>query len=226
MAKLTALQLQNQVEANNGLPQSTSLTGLGVMALKIFNIINEAIFEIGIGDKWKPLETTETITLATGTTTYTRPTTCCDIDKESFIYDNQFRMFYRTPQEIDVKYPTKTDTGFEKDFFEYGGFWSLPRIPDTSVNAKTIKYRAWKFPTLLSTATATGTSWFPEGFDQTVLVNWATRKIMAYRNMEEYKDYEKKVMGDREFGVDGFLTMMRRNFRSPAGTKIQVGDIR
>lgn len=222
---MTTLEIMNAVQRNNGLTAVSSLTSLTGLDLKIFNFINDAIFELGVKENWIPLENLQTITLVTSTSTYTKTSTINKYDKFSFRYNETKKLTFRSAQEIDDLYPCQTNLGLADDIYEYGGYFTLPKIPSSDYNTKTIKYRAWNIPALLSTSTATGTCWFPEGYDRTVLVNYATYKVMEFRYIEEYKEYKKKVLGDREFGEEGFLDIMRRDWRSPNPTQIRVTTV-
>lgn len=222
MSKLTCLQILNEVEQNNGLTLSTSLTSLTGINLKCFNWINESIIILGVEDYWIPLESNETITLVTSTATYTKTSTINDFDKYSFRYDEKMNLTWRSPQEIDQLYPNQTNTGMADDIYLYGEYFKFPKIPTSAENGKTIKFRSWTIPTTFTTSTTTATCWFPEGWDRLVLVNYATYKVMEFRYKEEYKEYKRKVLGDREYGEEGYLSQMKKKLRSNNSTRMQV----
>lgn len=217
MAKLTALQLMQEVQLNVGVATVTSLAALTGLNHKIFTFINDGIFEIGIKKDYKPLEALGTITLVTDTNTYAKEPTMNKVDKNSFRFDNSKEIVYLTAQEVDDKYPNQTNSGTPKEVYEFGDNFDLILKPKSGDNGKVINYRYWSLPTILSTATETGTSWFPEGFDRTVLVNWASYKTLQYRHNEEYSEYYKKV-----FGADGSIHSFNRIIGSPTPKKLRV----
>lgn len=223
MAKLSALQLLQEVQLNNGLSTDTALTALTGLNYKIWQYIQEGIYSIGVNDNWSDLEADGTITLADGTATYTIPTDLNQADKYSFRYNESKNLKWYSPQEVDDIYPTQTGTGAPKGVYEWNGNYHMINTAGAAEASKTVKYRYWSIPTVLSTDTATGTSWFPEGFDRTVLVNWATFKTMQYRHQDEFKEYKRKVFGGD--GEPGYLNEMRRIHRSPSANRVRVTAI-
>lgn len=222
MAKLNALELLNEVLRNIGSDTVSDLTSLTGEKLRAFNALNEVILDIGTGDKWRPLERTATITLSSNTNTYTQSSDMVFFDKDSFRYNEAKKIFYKTPQQYDREYVTQTDTGSPSVISDYGGYWHIQKVPSSDVDGKKIAYRYWARPSLLETATETGTSWFPEGFDRTVLVNLATFKVLHYRNNPEAGIYWQKVYGDPQKRMEGSLNKMKRAYRSPILTHIRV----
>jgi len=217
MAKLTALKLLQEVQLNVGVATSTALSALTGLNYKMFSFINDGIFEIGIAKDYKPLEALGTITLVTGTETYAKESTMNKVDKGSFRYDNAKEITYLTPQEVDSKNVCQTSSGTPEEVYEFGDNFNLVKLPATANNGKVINYRYWSLPTLLSTDTPAGTSWFPEGFDRTVLVNWASYKTLQFRHNEEYNAYYNKV-----FGAGGSILSFNRIVGSPSPKKIRV----
>ena len=222
MAKLTALELLNEVLRNVGDETVSSLSNLSGQKLLAWNALNEALLDITTSEQWKPLETWGEITLATGTSTYAKPSDMYDFDRNSFRYNEAKTIFYKTPQEVDREYVTQTNTGSPEVIYEFGDYWYVIKIPGTNENGKTIKYRYWKLPSLLSTDTETGTCWLPEGFDRTVLVNLATFKVLHYRNNPEAAIYYQKVYGDPKRGIEGSFTKLVRLYRSPTMKRVRV----
>jgi len=217
MAKLSALQLVQEVQLNNGLGTSTALTALTGLNYKIWQYIQDGIYDIGVNDKWRPLEEDGTITLADGTASYPQASDLNEVDKNSFIYDQKMQLRWYSPQEIDRLYPTRTSSGDPIGVFEWKGSYDFINTANAANATKTVKYRHWKIPAILSTATAAGTSWFPEGFDRTVLVNYGTFRTLQYRHNDEFKEYKEKV-----FGRGMFLDQMKRIHRSPNSNKVLV----
>lgn len=192
MAKLTLLQILNAVERNVGVTETTS--SIEGISLTIFHEINEVLMETGVNDLWKPLEADRaTMTLTTGLATHTIPSDFSILDKDSFIFDNARPIPYKTPQEIDFAVSNQTATGYVEAIFEFNGFFRPYRTPSTNENGKTINYRYWKLPTILSTSTSTGTSWIPEGFDSSFLVNAVTFRVMHYLGSPEAQIYQQKA---------------------------------
>jgi len=215
MAKQTALQLVNKVLANLGetsnLSALTSLTGISLL---VFNVINETLYELAFEDRYSCLEEDGTITLSTGVSTVAVPSDLYAFDKDSFRYDESAQVKYYTPQRFDREYKTQTDTGIPDKVIKWKDYWRPYPIPSASANTKTIAYRYWKLPTVLSTATATGTCWIPEGFDLTLLADYVTYKILHYTHNEEALIYYGKVWGDGREN-EGNLATFRRLYRSP-----------
>jgi hypothetical protein len=214
MAKSTALQLVNKILSNLGESQLSSLTGLSGISLLVFNTLNEVLYEIAFEYKYSPLEEDGTITLLTGTSTYTVPTDMYAFDKDSFRYNEEKEVKYYTPQRFDREYVTQTNTGIPDKIWKWKDYWRPYPIPSSSANNKTIKYRYWTFPTTYATATPSGTSWIPEGFDITMLADYVTFKIMHYKHNEEAPIYYAKVWGDGKEN-EGSLARFKRLYGSP-----------
>lgn len=215
MAKQTALQLVNKVLENLGETSNLSvLTSLSGISLMVFNTINEVLYEIAFEDRYSPLEEDGSIVLSTGVTTVSVPTDMYAFDKDSFRYNEEQKVYYYTPQRFDREYHTQTDTGIPDKVYKWKSFWKPYLIPSSSANGKTIAYRYWKLPTILSTAAATGTCWIPEGFDLTLLCDWVTFKILHYKHNEEALVYYGKVWGDGKEN-EGNLATFKRLYRSP-----------
>jgi hypothetical protein len=214
MAKATCLQVMNKIMSNLGETQLSSLTGLSGLSLLAFNALNEFLYDIAFKDRYTPLEADGTITLVTSTATYSKPTDMFAFDKDSFRYDDSAEVVFYTPQRFDREYKAQTDVGIPNKIYQWTEYWKPYPIPGTSANTKTIKYRYWKFPTVYSTATPTGTSWIPEGFDITLLADYVTYKIMHYKENAQAPVYYAKVYGDGREN-EGSLSMLKSLYRSP-----------
>lgn len=214
MAKATLLQLINKVLSNLGESQLTVTTSLSGLSLLVFDTLNELSYDLGFNDKVRPLETNVTMTLTSNVSTYAVPTDIFDFDKDSFIYNDDSQVVYYTPQRFDREHKKATDTNIPTKIYQFAGYWRPYPTPNTTAHNKTIKYRAWKYPTLYATATATGTSWMPEGFDLTMLADYVTFKIMHYKENPQAQIYYVKVFGDGKDN-EGSLSKFKRLFRSP-----------
>lgn len=214
MAKATLLQVINKVLENLGESQVTVTTSLSGLSLMVFNTINEVLYDIGFNDRLRPLETNVTMTLTSNVSSYAVPTDIFSFDKDSFIYNSEQEIVYYTPQRFDREYKKATDTNVPNKIYQFAGYWYPYPTPNTTAHGKTIKYRAWKYPTIYDTATATMTSYIPEGFDLTMLADYVTFKIMHYKENPQAQVYYGKVFGDGR-NNDGSLDKFKRLFRSP-----------
>jgi len=215
MAKQNALQLVNKVLENLGETSNlTVLTSLSGLSLMVFNTLNEVLYEIAFEDRYTCLEEDGTITLSTGVSSTAIASDMYAFDKDSFRYNEESQVSYYTPQRLDREYKTQTDTGIPDKLIKWKECWKPYPIPSSSANTKTIKYRYWKLPTILATATPTGTCWIPEGFDLTLLADWVTFKILHYKHNEEAVVYYGKVWGDGKDN-EGNLATFKRLYRSP-----------
>ena len=222
MAKLTALEILNEVLQNAGLPTVSALTALTGIQNVAWDAINEVIQDLGTSDHWKTLEASGAITLGSNTSTYSTATDQADVDYESFRYNQTKKLPYRTPQEFDRQYLTQTSTGTPNVITEFGGYWRPYYIPDVAAHGKIISYRYWSKPTLLTTATSTGTCWIPETYDRTVLVNLATYRVLHYRGHPEAQVYYQKVYGGQN--EEGSIVKFKRIHRSPSLTRLPVTE--
>lgn len=226
MAKLTALQVLNQVLQNIGedstLTGLTSLTGIQITA---WNKIKEAIQDITTdqNDRWDFLESLGEISLTTNNYSYavTGITTGSDMmmeDRESFRQPDTGRnLKYITPQEFDAYYPKgiSTDTvGYPGFFTKHAGSFVFDKMATSAENGKLVKFRYWKYPTYYSTSTATGTTEIPEPFDMTLLVALATLKMLTYLGSSEAAIYKAQVFGNGG-DIEGSLDKMKRIHTSP-----------
>jgi len=215
MAKATLLALVNQVLSNLGESQVTVTTSLSGISLLAFNTINEILYAIFVSkDKLQPCETNCTITLTSNVATYAIDGGVFDFDKDSFIYNSEQEIVYYTPQRFDREYKKATDTNVPDKIYQFAGYWRPYPVPNTTAHNKTITYRAWKYPTAYATATATGTSIMPEGFDLTLLADYVTYKIMHYKENPQAQVYYAKVFGDGR-NDDGSLNRFKSLFKSP-----------
>jgi len=210
MAKQTALQLVNKVLKNLGESTVSALTSLSGLSLLVFDAINEVLYDLAIEYKFKPLETNTSISLVTATSTYTKPSTLMNFDRESFRYNESSKVHYYTPQRFDREYPAQTNSGAPPTIiFDFQGYFNVYPIPVSAANGKTIKYRAWVNPTPIDTASPSGTCWIPEGFDLTLLADYVTFKILEYKHNERASIYYQKVWGDGGYN-EGSLHRFRR----------------
>lgn len=217
MAKSNALQILNKVQNNLGESQTAagSFASISGLALLIFNSMNEVLLDIAEEYKMMELEADISIPLVTNTSTYTASLTLTEFDKDSFNYNDERHIPYYTPQRMDREFPVKTATGQPRVAWYWGGFFRLYPVPALSENTKQLKFRGWKIPDLYSTASTAGTSYIPEGFDLTLLANWVTFKVLAYKNNPEAQVYYAKVFGTSDGRMEGQLDKYKRNHGSP-----------
>lgn len=226
MAKLTALQATNEVLKRIGEATLSSLTSLTTIQQQAFDNMNRALEEIAQDVDSKPLETEGSITLVTSTSTYSPPSDYRSIIPESVRQpDDQRNIQVITSDEFDLMLPQGVDsnrTGYPEFLTEKLGVIQLDRQPTANENGKMIKYRYQKIPTLYSTATSTGTSWMPEGFDLTLLCDYATWMTMQYMAHPEVGDYYLRVFGSADNNhPEGHLSKFKRKFQQPF-TKARV----
>lgn len=226
MAKITVLEAVNKVLKNIGETGTlTVLTALTPIQLLAFDKLNEAIMDIATDQnyKWKFLEKSGRVALATGTSTYvvtslTTGTDAIRFDLESFrSVDSGQNLNFLIPQEFDATYPAgigTTNTGYPQNFTEFEGAIAFDSSVGASINGKYINFRYWKRPTLFSTTTTTGTVDIPEEFQLSVLINMATEKVLAYLQNEEAKYYHLEVYGDGA-EKEGSFAKMKENLMSP-----------
>ena len=199
MSKLTNLEITNAVLKNVGEATVSALTSLTGIQLVAWDAIQDVVMEIAHQSRWRPLESLGTFTLVTSTATYTETSNLMYEDVESFrVPDNEDNIAVLTPQEWDSNYPKGigTDTtGYPTAIMRYGGYFFLNKYPTTTENTKIVHFRYYQRPVLFGTGSTTGTCWFPEGTDYTVLINLATYKVMHYKDNPEAQVYYNKVYG-------------------------------
>jgi hypothetical protein len=222
MAQLTALELLNDIQLKNGVDTSTALTDLTGLDYKLWTWLNESIVELATMEEWTPLEKTGTITLANGTNTYAVASDAGEIDKRSFRYDESKNLEFYSSQEIDYYYVTQTNSGTPDVVYRWGDYFKFNNIPGSGENGKEVSYRYWQIPATLSTSTSSGVSWVPEPWDRLVLTNMVCYKGFQYRHNEEYKEYKRRLFGDRQYGDPGLFNKMRDVLRSPQSDKIRI----
>lgn len=217
MAKAIALTIVNQVLKNLGDSQITTLAGITGAALMAFDAVNEGIYEIAAEGLFQQLETNTSFTMITTVGSYAKPSTIYAYDRDSFRYNEQFQIDYYAHRKFDREYPSQTNTNIPRLVYEFSGNFNVYPIPPLSENGKVIKYRAWVVPTPLSTASDSGTCWFPEGFDVGLLSDWATKKILHYRHNEEEGIYYSKIWGEERadgMGDQGNINRMKTLYLS------------
>lgn len=217
MAKSNALQILNKVQNNLGesLTSAASFASVSGLALLIFNTMNEVLYDLANDYKFQENEVDISIPMVTGTATYTASLSLVDFDKKSFNYDGKAPIPYYTAERIDREFPVKTNTGVPRVAWYWGGYFRVIPIPAASENAKTLTFRGWRVPALFSLASTAGTCFIPEGFDLTLLANWVTFKILAYKGNAEAQVYYAKVFGTADGKMEGQLDKYKRNHGSP-----------
>jgi len=231
MAKQSALQLVNKVLANLGESSNlTVLTSLTGISLLVFNTLNEVLYDLSQEENghWKPLEDTGTATLTSAVTTYAKPSSAADFDRNSFRYNGTSSLTYYTPQRFDFERLNSTESGIPDKLIDYGGHFRPHPVPNSAASTKLITWRQWILPTPLSTATPAGTCWIPEGFDLTLLADLVTYKILHYKHNEQAAVYFTKVYGSPDGRQRGSLDKFKAMWRSPDlldGDNIMVASI-
>ena len=220
MAKLSALQSCNEVLKRIGESTISTMTALTTVQLQAFDNLNRALEEIAEEVDSRPLETDGTITLLTSTSTYSVPS-----DYRSLMYesvrqpDSKRPISVITADEFDLAFPKGVDsdrTGYPDFLTEKLGKFFLDRQPTAAENNKTIRYRYQAITTLYSTATQGGTAWMPEGFDRTLLCDYATWMTMQYMGHPEVGDYHLRVFGSPDNNKpEGALSKFKRKFSQP-----------
>jgi len=129
-------------------------------------------------------------------------------------------ILYKTTDEWDQLLPegVRSDrTGWPDSIAYVRGRIEVDHIPTVTEKGKVIEYRYFQIPTLFSTSTSTGTSFMPEGWDQTVLHDYATWMTMQYMGHPEMNDYYFKLFGDpRNKQPEGEVSRFKRAFSQPA----------
>ena len=194
---MTALALTQEICRNVGEAAPSALSALTGIALLAFNSLNEALMEIATDQHYQPLETLASFEISTASHIFACPTDLMEEDRESFRATNIADLLtFVSPQEFDEAYPkgiSSTDTGTPGTLTKIGESFYVNKKASTTASGDRVRFRYWKIPTLLSTATETGTCWIPEGFDRTLLVNYATYKVLHYKNNPEAAAYAAKV---------------------------------
>jgi hypothetical protein len=225
MAKLSALEVMNEVLRNIGESTVSVLTGLTGLQLVVWNKITEALQDICTDQntRWSFLEKLGIVPMVTGSYQYliTSLTSGSDMqveDIESFKQsDSGYNIKYKSPQEWDALYPkgiTTALTGYPDEYTKYGGYLIFNTQATATQNGKNIDFRYWKHPTYFSTGTATGTCDIPEPFDRTLFVALATLKVLTYLGSDEAAIYKVQVFGNGQ-DIEGSLDKMKGLYSSP-----------
>lgn len=225
MAKQTALQLVNIVLNNLGDVPVSTLAGITGAALFAFNCINEGIYDIAFEFFNQILETNTFVSMVTNQATYGKPAGIYAYDKDSFRYNEQKAMQYYAPKRFDLEYPVQTDTGIPRLVLDNQNQFKVYPSPALSENGNPLKFRAWAIPTPFNTSTDSATCWIPEGFDLTLLTDWATKKVLHYRHNEEESIYGVKIWGEERPDGKGDQGNMSRFQNLYASHQIEDGDI-
>lgn len=217
MAKSSALEILNKVQNNLGesYTSAASFSAISGLALLIFNTVNEVLLDLALEYKFQQNEVDLSIPMVAGTATYTASLALMDFDKKSFSYNGRTPIPYYTTERIDREYPVKTNSGVPQVAWYWGGYFRVLPIPAASEAGKTLQFRGWRIPTLLSVASTAGTCWIPEGFDLTLLANMVTFKVLAYKGNPEAQVYYAKVYGTSDGKIEGQLDKFKRNYGSP-----------
>lgn len=222
MAKLTAIQALNEVLKRIGEPVVTALTSLSVIQQQGFDNLNRALEEIAQDTDNRPLEAEGTVTLLTSTSTYA---TSAITNYRKLAYEsvhqtndkNSIRLI--TSDEFDLMFPEGITTdrqGYPNLMTEKLGKFHFDKVPTANENSKVVTFRYQQIPTLYETATEAGTSFMPEGFDRTLLCDYATWITMQYMGHPEIQDYYFKVFGSPDNNSpEGHLSKFKRTYQQP-----------
>lgn len=220
MSKLTCLQAVNMVLKRIGEPTISALTSLTTIQLQAFDNLNRALEEIAQDETLNVLETEGSVTLLTSTSTYTPPADYRSLAIQSVQQRDTGKILnVLTANEFNLSFPkgvTTDMTGYPGAMTELFGKFHFDRFPTAAENSKTIKYRYFQIPTLYSTETSTGTSYMPEGYDATLLADYAAWLTMSYMGHPEAQEYYIKVFGDpRNRAPEGHLSKFKRRYSQP-----------
>ena len=222
---LSTIDLLNKVLRNCGLSTVSTLDNLDRISTLAFEYLNERLTLVAQGDLWQQLEYSGSITLTEDAKYYPVPDDLVDINKKSFIFDNEGPMPFLTPNEDDnYNYDKALDSGTPKSLHIYAGNFILNRPANEANVGKSIIYRYWFKPPVLATNTPDTVSWFPKGFDESVLVNLATYDLQVYREKRSAQDWWVRVYGGfiGLTEMEGTLRVMQRRFRSKLNSRIKV----
>lgn len=226
MAKLTALEVVNEVLRNCGENTVLAVSALTGVQSVVWNKIIEAIQDICTDEntRWTFLEAEGQVPLTTGNYKYlisglTNGSDMMKEDEKSFRQeDSSQNIPYLTPQEWDANYVTGigTDrTGYPTRYTKYAGYIVFNNQATADQNGKIVYFRYWKLPTYYSTSSGSGTCDIPEPFDRTLLVALATLKTLSYLgNADEVAIYKAQVFGNGS-DIEGSLDKMKRLYSSP-----------
>lgn len=226
MAKLTALDVVNEVLRNCGESTVSGISALTGLQLVAWNKITEAIQDICTDEntRWNFLEATGQIPLATGEYQYLISILAAGADmmmediKSLRQQDSGYKIDYMTPQEWDEEYITGIGTdrqGYPSKYTKYAGYFVFNAQATAAQNGKIVYFRYWKLPAYYSTSAPTGTCDIPEPFDRTLLVALATLKTMIYLgNNDEAMMHKVQVFGNGS-DIEGSLDKMKRIYSSP-----------
>lgn len=215
MAKLTALQIFNKIANNLRIAEVSALTGLTGENKIILNAIDHIILTVGATYEWNPLKTTGTITLSTDQSSYSQPSDYNRADRNSFRYNNMNSLKYVDDSYIDQLTSDQDDSGTPEYISERGGNWIVYKTPSSSYNGKECQYRYWKVPDRINTAVPTGTTWFPDGYDELVLVNLASAFVLNTRENQDKSGFYTSV------GL-GALNKMKQRFGNNMSKTVPV----
>lgn len=222
MAKLTALQIMNKVLDNCGQAQVTVLTGLTGINNVALNMVQNVLLEIATNDDWKQLEVRVDIDLVNGTQIYAKPSDFRKINKRSLVYNQTSEVTWLDPYEIDSKYADQDVSGDPPLYiWDVADNFLIYPVPNANSGGKSIDYRYWKIPSRIDTASPSGTVWFPEPFEELVLVNLATARVLSYRSNQEANVYSGLVYGVRG-SYRGALNDMKSSHLSQDFFKVKV----
>lgn len=227
MAKMTALAALNDVLRQSGEDVVVDLATIDGISIIGWKCLVKAVYELAYAHKFKPLEATGTITLATATNTHAQATDMHIEDEHSFRAPDSGNdpMNYLVPDVWDVKYPTgisTNDTGYPTAVRREAETFEFNKYANAASEGKLVYYRYWKIPTIPDTAidtTGTGTFWVPEGFDRTTLVDLATHYLLAHKGNPNAGYYWGLVYGvpagPGKTGTVGSFDKMKKAHSSP-----------
>lgn len=235
MAKMTILAMVNKVINNLGDVQVTTLANMSGLTLQIFYCFNEALYEISQEYRFQPWEQSGLIQLSSGVNTYAKSSfvvngaSMCWYDKDSFRITQLQKMTYISPMKFDRDYISQTDTNnIPSVFTDWKGYFQTYPTPSlgNGSDTNTVNFRYWTNPVIFQSATNsssdTATCEIPEGFDQTLLCDWVTYKILHYRHNPEAEIYRGKVWGDPQSGIQGSYSRFKTLY---ASDRVEDGSI-
>lgn len=220
MAKMTALQAVNVVLNRIGEAEVSVLTSLSTIQQVVFDNLNRSLLEICQDTDLNLLDKQGKVTTTLAANTYDPAT---DLDHLCFnsmrTPDGNQMIQYLTPEQFDAKYPAgiSSDRIGMPEWYTYT-FQKLTfdRACDSANVGKFFYYRYYSVPALYSTSTPTGTCYIPEGWDRTLLCDYATWKVMSYMGHAEEMKYWAYVFGEpQDRSPEGSLSRFKRKFSQP-----------
>jgi hypothetical protein len=210
------LEMLNYILIRTGYPYPgiLNLENLEEDSGQIFATMSDVSIDIARMFRWRLLRKKATITLTATDNEYTVATGLYNIDETSFFFDTNNPLSYLKRSEWSKKiYQSdivESNSGDPEYITWEGDKFIIDKLPGEGNAGKTITYYYYQMPAEFSTISPTARSWFPAGFETSVLCNSVIFETLTFREENpteaaKYFQLKEKALQNMRFYYEDII---------------------